>query len=533
MGPGAGEEHPEGRASWLQRLRRNRRRRRTVLVLGIALLVVVALIGSVGGYVEYLNHQIHRVNVKDLAKPASHGPEQGAENILLVGSTTRCGLKQQNPAFGLCSEGVNGVNSDVIMILHLNPATKKAAILSIPRDLVVPNARTDGFYKVDAALYQGPNQLVDAIEEDFGIPIHHYVELNFDSFMGIVNALGGVKMYFPMPVYDAYSQLNIQTTGCQVLNGFEALAVVRARHLQYKPPSVTSNDPADWPYDPESDLSRIVRDHEFLRVLASAVAKRGLGNPFTDRSLLAAVTPYLQVDSGLNLTSMVQLLLDFHADNPFSAPQLTIPVLVNTSQDYYFNGVDYGSVEFASEPQDIQAIDQVLGVGLDTDTMSGGPLPAPRSITVSVENGTGNDDDATQTASALQSLGYHVVGATDAAEQNPESETFVDYSSKAEEPAAEQVAHSLSGAVIMGLEPTADGAQVTVVTGSDFSVNTPPSSTTTTGESGSSSSSSSGSSSSSSSNSSSSSSVQPPTASNPSLAPFDPRSCTASGGEGK
>ena len=494
--------------------------------------MVLALIGSVAGYVEYLNHQIHRVNVKDLAKPASHGPEQGTENILLVGSTTRCGLKQQNPIFGLCSEGVNGVNSDVIMILHVDPATKKAAILSIPRDLVVPNARSDGFNKVDAALYEGPNQLVDAIEEDFGIPIHHYVELNFDSFMGVVNALGGVKMYFPMPVYDAYSQLNIQTTGCQVLNGSEALALVRARHLQYKPPSVTSNDPSDWPYDPESDLSRIVRDHEFLRVLASTAAKRGLGNPFTDRSLLAAVTPYLQVDSGLSLTSMVQLLLDFHADNPFSAPQLTVPVLVNNAQDFYFNGVDYGSVEFATEPQDIQAIDQVLGVGLDTDTMGGGPLPAPHSITVSVENGTGYDDEASQTASALQSLGYHVVGpATDASSQNTDSETFVEYASKAEEPAAEQVAHSLSGAVVMGLEPTDDGAQVTVVTGSDFSVNTPPSSTTTTGESGSSPSSSP--SSSSSSGSSGSSNVQPATTSNPSLAPFDPRSCTASGGEGK
>ena len=44
---------------------------------------------------------------------------------------------------------------------------------------------------------------MSAIEEDFGIPIHHYVELNFDSFQGVVNALGGIKMYFPEPVFDA------------------------------------------------------------------------------------------------------------------------------------------------------------------------------------------------------------------------------------------------------------------------------------------------------------------------------------------
>jgi hypothetical protein len=238
---------------------------------------------------------------------------------------------------------------------------------------------------------------------------------------------------------------------------------------------------------------------------------------------------------------MAQLLLDFHSDNPYRAPQLTIPVLVNSDQDYFYNGYDYGSVEFASEPQDFQAIDQILGVKPNTDTMGGGPLPDPSSITVSVENGTGGDNQATQTASALQALGYQIAGTSDADLQNQVAETLVEYKSKADEPKAERVAHSLSGAVIMDLDPTAGGADVTVVTGSDFSVNAPPSSTTSTSASASfptststtaPSSSSSGGSESSSSASASSSSLAPVTSSNPSLAPFDPRSCTSSGGEG-
>ena len=110
----------------------------------------------------------------------------------------------QNPAYGLCSQGVNGVNSDVVMILHLNPANSSVSILSIPRDLFVPNARSTGANKIDAALYQGPDQLINAIEQDFGIPIQAFVELNFDSFINVVDALGGVKMYFPEPVFDAY-----------------------------------------------------------------------------------------------------------------------------------------------------------------------------------------------------------------------------------------------------------------------------------------------------------------------------------------
>ena len=177
------------------------------------------MVGSAAGYAWYLNHEIQRVDVKDLSAAPTRGADANTENILMVGSTSRCALKVQNAAYGLCSQGVNAVNSDVVMILHLNPSTHSVSILSIPRDLFVPNARSDGANKIDAALYQGPNQLVDAVQEDFGIPIQHYVELNFDSFINVVNALGGIKMYFPEPVYDSYSGLNIQTTGCIQLNG--------------------------------------------------------------------------------------------------------------------------------------------------------------------------------------------------------------------------------------------------------------------------------------------------------------------------
>ncbi len=181
---------------------RKKTRKQRLLRAGIVVVVgIVVIIGAAVGYAEYRTHQIQRVKVGDLVAQ----PPSGVENIVLVGSTSRCALKQQNKAFGLCSEGVNGVNSDVVMILHLNPTTKTASILSIPRDLFVPNARAGGANKIDAALAEGPEQLVNAIEEDFGIPIHHYVELNFDSFQGVVNALGGIKMYFPEPVFDAYS----------------------------------------------------------------------------------------------------------------------------------------------------------------------------------------------------------------------------------------------------------------------------------------------------------------------------------------
>ena len=496
----------------------NRKLKRRLLTVGLVIGGVAVLVVGAGiGYGVYRNGQISRIVVNGLRAT----PPSGVENILLVGSTSRCALKQQNPIYGLCSQGVNGVNSDVVMILHLDPTTKTASILSIPRDLFVPNARSTGPNKIDAALYQGPQQLVAAVEQDFGIPVQHFVELNFDSFAGVVQALGGIDMYFPEPVYDAFSQLNIPTAGCRHLNGFQALAVVRARHLQYKGPGVKTNNHAQWPSDPQSDLSRIRRDHEFLRVLASAVSKRGLDNPLTDNSLLGAVAPQLQVDSSFGLGDMLGTVLTFHGVDPQSAPQLTLPVMVD-NLSYYDGGYDYGSVVLGSEPGDMQTIDRFLGVSADTDTATGDRLPAAKSVTVSVLNGTGTTGQAGTTGAGLQALGFDVVGTGDtAAAGTSVSETMVYYASPRQRAAAEKVVHSLSGAIAFGQGPTADGADVTVVTGSNFSVNAPPSSTTTSVASTPAGSGPTG-----------SSELAAPSPPTQPLAQFDPRSCTASGGEG-
>jgi LCP family protein required for cell wall assembly len=521
-------------------------RRKVVWVLGSLLLVVVLIAGAVGGYAWYLNHEIHRIDLHNLTSSPVKGADAGTENILMIGSTSRCALKVQNPAYGLCSQGVNGVNSDVVMILHLNPANNTLSIMSIPRDLFVPNARSDGANKIDAALYQGPDQLIAAIEEDYGIPIQHFVELNFDSFINIVNALGGIKMYFPEPVYDAYSGLNIQTTGCIALNGTQALQVVRARHLQYKPPGVTTTNPAYWPQEAQSDLARIVRDHEFLRVLATAVKAKGLSNPITDQSLISGVVGDLTVDSNFSASDMISLVLGYHGVNVNKAPQLTMPVQVDQFGTYVYQGGSYGDIEFPSEPQDHAAVDQFLGLKANADTYSGGALPSPSSVTVSVMNGTGAYNQATDTAQSLKALGFTIGTIGDTPSVGAEAETVVYYSSKSptELAAAQAVADSMTGSVIMADDASQvkPGSQVTVVTGTQFSVNPPPATATTGTSAGSTGAGATGTPTTTASrstgntgnsgSSSSSSAFQPPTSTVSPLAPWDPRACTASGGEG-
>ncbi len=542
----AEEADAPGRKEARRLRKRSRRRKRALRITVVVLSLVVVVAAGAVGYGYFLYSKIHRIHVRGLTVAAQTGADAGTENILMVGSTDRCALTVQYTAYGLCSQGVNGVNSDVVMILHLNSATHALSILSIPRDLFIPNARKDGANKIDAALYQGPEQLVAAVQEDFGIPIQDYVELNFNTFANVVNALGGINMYFPEPVHDSYSDLDQRTTGCVHLDGYHALQVVRARHLQYKGPGVTSTDPAYWPQEAQSDLARIRRDHEFIRVLATAVAKNGLYNPITDTQMVDGVAPQLQTT--LSISAMINLVLNFHSVNPDTAPQYTIPVQVGDFGNYYYKGADYGDIEFPAATPDQQVIDQFLGLRPTSNTMTGTPLPPPSTVTVSVLNGTGAYNQGAYTAFALHALGFQIAGVGDAPSVGTEAETVVSYSAltPSVEAAAQAVARSLSGAVIMAYEPstttsstttsspTSTPAEVTVTTGTAFAVNAPapvPAPTTTTPRSG-----------------VTSSTVAPPTTTTTTapassgfaaptpavepLQPWDPRSCTATGAEG-
>jgi LCP family protein required for cell wall assembly len=510
------------------RSKRRRRIRKGVLI-GLAVLLVV--VGGGAGYFYYLTHDLHRVAVRGLAGALTTGQEAGAENILMVGSTSRCALTVQNPAYGLCSQGVNGVNSDVIMILHANPAKHQLALLSIPRDLFIPNARAEGANKIDAGLYEGLSQLVSAIEEDFGIPIQHAVSLNFDQFANVVDSLGGINMSFPISLFDASSGLNVRAATCVHLNGTQALQVVRARHLVYQRPGITSTNPSNWPADPESDLSRIRRDHEFLRVLAAAVAHQGLGNPISDVSLINSVKSDLTFDQSWSVNDMADLVLAFHSMNISSVPQLTLPVgqvidPAGQAGDLIYKGGNYQEVEFPSLSQDLSAVDKVLGIGSTTDSMTGNPLPAASSVAVTVMNGSGAYNQATDTSAALAALGFKIASIGDTTPVGDVAETVVYYGSKspASEAAAEKVVRSMTGSVIMAYDPSkvSSGAKVTVVTGTQFAVNAPPPSTT-----GGETSSSAAPSAPTTTTSNPSAAITAPSSANTNLEPWDPRACPA------
>jgi hypothetical protein len=157
---------------------------------------------------------------------------------------------------------------------------------------------------------------------------------------------------------------------------------------------------------------------------------------------------------------------------------------------------------------------------------------------VSVLNGTGAAEQATTTGEALSKLGFDVVGEGDTTSVGQVSETLVAYdgATKGAEAKAEAVAASMSGAVTLADEPSlvGSGAAVTVVTGTSFAVNPPPTASTTapSGRSSTTTSPAGGTTPSTSTTVPTAPGFTAPTAANQTLQPWDPRSCSASGGEG-
>jgi LCP family protein required for cell wall assembly len=289
----------------------------TVGVLVLAVLVAVVVAGGYG-YARLRVGQVASVHVPGLA-PAP--PPGRPLNLLVVGSDTRQGLGGRDRGqFG----AVPGQRGDVILLVHLVPATHRAWMLSIPRDLYVPVAGTGGRAKVNAALARGPGQLVETIRADFGIPVSHYVLVDFDGFRAVVDAVGGIRLDFPYPVRDDdnghnNSGLLITTPGCRQLDGGQALALARSRYYQYR------GADGVWRPDPGYDLGRIRRQQVLLRALAAQALRRGLTNPLRANAVLGAVARHLTRDDTLSVGQAVRLAGQFRALRPGTVVGLTIP----------------------------------------------------------------------------------------------------------------------------------------------------------------------------------------------------------------
>ena len=216
-------------------------------------------------------------------------------NVLIVGSDSRAGdTGAAAKAFGSASE-VGGQRSDTIKILHVDPGGRHGPAPVDPRDTYVAlsgmpsgtGLATDN--KINTAFNSGPDPLIQTIENTFGIPINHFVIIDFNGVIDLVQAVGGIKLNFPYPVRDNddgnnNSGLDITHAGCQTLNGTMALALARSRYYEYEV------RPGYWEYDGSGDLGRIQRQNAIIEAVIDK-AKSSSYNPLTVNAFLGLDRP--------------------------------------------------------------------------------------------------------------------------------------------------------------------------------------------------------------------------------------------------
>jgi len=367
-------------------------------VLAVAVLLV--LMGGTYGYLRYRLGQIKTAKCASCAAAISGQPF----NILIIGDDSRAdNTPAENAHFGTTAQA-GGTHSDTIKIAHIDPATGTASLLSIPRDTYVQLSGLEASWlsqlgtrdqKINAALNDSVDSLVQTVQNSFGIPIQSWVLINFNGLISAVQTVGGINLDFPYPARDDdqgnnNSGLSITRTGCQPLNGNETLALSRSRFYQYE------IRPGVWEPDPTGDLGRIQRQNVVIEALLDKA--ESTYNPLTLNAFIGSVVHDVKI-GGLSSSTLLSLAVKYHGFSGANLRTATIPT--------FGAGSAAGSVEIVQGTPAQTVITQFLG-GAPGRVMTppldayGSPIvePSPGSST------TGNSSSSAAPSSASSSSGH-------------------------------------------------------------------------------------------------------------------------------
>jgi LCP family protein required for cell wall assembly len=335
-----------------------RRRRRILISLGVVVVVIIAVIGGGYAYTNYRFDQIPKIHVVGELPQLTGKPF----NILEIGSDSRAGLTGKVAA-ATGADDTPGQRSDVVKIMHIDPAAGTITVLSIPRDTMVTLLANQSLYgnfnRINVNFANGPSLLAQTITANFGIPIQHVIVVSFAGLINSIDAIGGIYLDFRYPAKDEYSGLNIKTTGCQLVTRFQALAVARSRHYEWLQNGV-------WYYDGTSDFGRIIRQNAFMRAMINRV--RGLYNPLTINNFLSKIPQGISLDDNFTLRDLLELAVKFHGINPNAMLTYTLPTVSGVN-------ADVGDVLYVDQPAAQQMLVSLYGSTLLTPTN-----PPPNSL---------------------------------------------------------------------------------------------------------------------------------------------------------
>jgi LCP family protein required for cell wall assembly len=248
--------------------------------------------------------------------------------------------------------------------------------------------------------------MVRTVEQDLGLRIAHYVEVSFQGVVGIVNALGGVRMDFPYPSRDTMSGLFVPQAGCTTLDGTQALALVRSRSFSYE-------EGGTWRYDGTGAFGRIRRQQAFLRSVVHRVEGSLLTDPLRLNAFIGATVHDVTVDQGLGVSNILQLANALRHLGSKGLSTFTLPTqIVN-------NDGPYGDVLYPVPNLDAATIAQWRAAADATTTAGSGSAGSGSNGSGSVATGSGSAGGSA--ASATSGAGGTSTGSGASPAGNPTS----------------------------------------------------------------------------------------------------------------
>jgi LCP family protein required for cell wall assembly len=284
--------------------RRRRRLRRASVALGASVLVLI-LVAAGGAW--YLTNRyagnLDRIDnvfasLDESQRPAAPTGVTAPLTFLVVGSDTHADVPE--------GESPDG-RSDVMMLVRFTGDRQDAQVISLPRDswVSIPGA---GTAKLNAAYaYGGPSLLVQSVETLTGVRIDHYAAIDFQGFVQMTDALGGVD------VQVAETTSNGPYTyeaGHNHLDGEEALYYVRQRYGLAG-----------------GDFDRVKRQQQYLRSMFAKISEQNvLADVGALDSFLVALAGAMSVDESLGSAALVDMAYDLRSLRPGAVTFLTAPV---------------------------------------------------------------------------------------------------------------------------------------------------------------------------------------------------------------
>jgi LCP family protein required for cell wall assembly len=329
-------------------------------------------------------------------------------NVLVLGTDKR--VHEEGPS-----------RTDTMIVLTVDPRSKSAGMLSIPRDLWVSipgysenRVNTAHFLgELDDYPGGGPGLAKKTVQYALGVPIHYYVRVNFEGFERLVDAIEGITVDVKEAIHDErypdgnYGYMTVEIpVGVQHMDGTTALQYARARHGG-------------------SDFARARRQQDVIRAVRDKVLS--LDIPLTRiPEMLRIVGDSVQTDLNLNeMYALAKLGREVPAENITSIvidESMTTPQLTPDGAD----------VLIPNHARIREMVDELFADPAPTIPagLSESELVSQEAARLEVQNGTSTVGLAQRTADDLSQAGYSVTSVCNADRSDYMSSVIIVYSEK-------------------------------------------------------------------------------------------------------